>query len=52
MKYPELTGKCKRCGGCILLKNPKFTGINECEYADDPINTIKRILGIGEQLKI
>ena len=53
MKYPELTGKCKTCGGCMLLENPYFTGVEECKYADNPIQQIKRILGLkGEQMKL
>lgn len=53
MKYPELKGKCKNCGGCMRLENPLFTGTDNCKYADEPIKEIKKILGIkGEQLKI
>lgn len=50
--YPPLTGKCKICGGCILLENPNFTGVKECKYADDPIKQIKQILGIQEKSKL
>lgn len=52
MKYPELKGKCKTCGGCMLLENPNFTGTNKCEYADEPIKQIKQILGIQERIKL
>ena len=52
MKYPELKGICKTCLGCNRLENPYFTGTNECKYARQPIQEIKQILGIGEQLKI
>ena len=35
MKYPELTGKCKKCTGCNLLEIPFFTGKEKCEVAED-----------------
>lgn len=50
MKYKELTGKCKNCTGCMRLENPYFNGTNECKYADDPIQEIKKILGIQERI--
>lgn len=51
--YPQLERKmCKMSVGCIRLENPNFKGTDECEYADEPINEIKKILGIGEQIKI
>lgn len=49
--YEELTGKCKNCGGCILLENLNWLGTNKCEYADEPIQQIKRMLGIQERIK-
>ena len=51
-KYKELTGKCKNCSGCILLENPNWLGTNECEYADEPIQPIKQILGIQERMEV
>lgn len=36
----------------MRLENPNFRGTDECEYADEPINEIKKILGIGEQIEI
>ncbi|MGN1298126.1 MAG: hypothetical protein ACI4VH_06930 [Clostridia bacterium] len=37
-------------GGCMRLESPTFKGTNECEYADEPINEIKKISGIQEVL--
>lgn len=34
----------------MRLESPTFKGTNECEYADEPINEIKKILGIQEVL--
>ena len=50
MKYPELKGKCKTCLGCNRLEDPYFTGTNECEYARQPIQEIKQILGVQERI--
>lgn len=36
--------------GCMLLEDPNFRGTNECEYADEPIQKIKQILGIQERI--
>lgn len=36
----------------MRLENPNFKGVNDCEYADTPIEEIKRILGIQERIKI
>ena len=49
--YKELTGKCKNCGGCILLESPNCLGTDKCEYADEPIQQIKQILGIQEEIE-
>jgi len=46
------TENVKTVGGCIRLENSYFNGTNECEYADEPIKEIKRILRIGDQIKI
>ena len=48
--YKELTGKCKNCLGCMRLEDPNFVGTNECEYADNPIQPIKEILGIQQKI--
>lgn len=57
MKYKELTGICKialqnnECFGCQKLEMIDFTGVNKCEYIEDPREKIKRILGIQEKIK-
>ena len=52
-KYQQLELKmCKMSVGCMRLENPNFRGTDECEYAEEPIQKIKNILGIGEQMKI
>lgn len=43
---------CKMPVGCMQLEEMNFIGTNECKYADEPIQQIKQILGIGEQIKI
>ena len=43
------TGNVRVVVGCSLLENPNWLGTNECEYADDSITEIKRILGIQEK---
>jgi len=48
--YKELTGKCKSCGGCMRLESLNFRGTNECEYAEEPIQQIKQMLGIQEKI--
>lgn len=52
MNYPELKGKCKNCLGCNRLVDQNFIGVDECEYADDPIKVIKEILGTQEKIKL
>lgn len=51
--------KCKTCLGCNRLENMKFKGVSSCKNyvrgtptPQDNINKIKKILGIGEQMKI
>ena len=60
MKYPELTGICKKaleknlCNGCGLLGEKNFRGLEKCDYVatvQDKIDFCKRILK-GEQTKI
>lgn len=34
----------------MKLESLCFNGANECEYADDPIKEINKILGIQEKL--
>lgn len=46
MRYPQLTGKCRLCGGCARLEDINFKGTDNCKYADEPIQQIKRILGV------
>ena len=48
--YKELTGKCKNCGGCMRLESIYFNVTDKCEYADEPIQQIKQILGIQEKI--
>lgn len=49
--YPQLRRKmCKMSVGCMRLENPNFRGTNDCKYADEPINEIKKILGIQEKI--
>ncbi len=56
--YPELEGICKKaiknnlCNGCSKLENINFVGQAKCDLVQDPIYKIKKILGIGEQMKI
>ena len=63
MECSELIENCKkaiesgRCLGCIELENPNFTGNPNCKYsriptAQESINAIHKILGMGEQMKI
>lgn len=48
--YPQLERKmCKMSVGCMRLENPNFRGTDECKYADEPINEIKKILNIKEK---
>ena len=35
----------------IVFEDPNFEGTNECKYAEDPIKTIKVILGIQEKIE-
>lgn len=57
-KYVELTGICKKalennlCLGCSKLENPLFIGQAKCEYVIDPIEKIKRTLGVQEKIKL
>lgn len=53
MKYPELTGICKKaleknlCNGCGLLGGENFRGLEKCDYVatvQDKIDFCKRIL--------
>lgn len=56
--YPPLGGICGKaiknnlCKGCQQLENPEFRGQAECDLVQEPIQKIKNILGIGEQMKI
>ena len=34
----------------MRLEKLYFSGTNECEYADEPIKEIKKILGIQERI--
>lgn len=34
----------------MRLEDINFRGTNECEYADNPIKEIKKILGIQEKI--
>lgn len=34
----------------MRLENPNFRGVNECEYTDNPIQQIKQILRIKENV--
>jgi hypothetical protein len=36
--------------GCIRLEDKNFKGTDKCEYTDEPIKEIKRILGIQEKI--
>lgn len=36
----------------MRLEEPNFRGTNKCEYVDEPIKEIKKILGIGEQMNL
>jgi hypothetical protein len=36
----------------MRLEEPKFRGTNDCDYAEDYIKEIKKILRIGEQIEI
>lgn len=48
--YPQLRRKmCKMSVGCIRLEKPNFRGTDECDYADEPISEIKKILNIKEK---
>ena len=60
MKYPELTGICKKaveknlCNDCGLLESEKIRGLEKCDCVatvQDKIDLCKRILK-GEQTKI
>lgn len=35
----------------MRLEDVNFNGTNECEYADNPIQQIHRILGVQERIK-
>ena len=56
--YKPLEGICKKaiqnnlCTGCSKLENPSFVGKEKCNLVQEPIQKIKQILGIGEQMKI
>ena len=63
MKYSDLTENCKtalnrgRCLGCTALENKDFKGNPNCMYskiptAQESINAIHKILGMGEQVTI
>lgn len=58
MKYPELTGICKKaiqnnlCNGCSKLELESFTGVEKCKYVLDPIQKIKAILGVQQKIKL
>ena len=63
MKYSDLTESCKialnkgRCLGCTALEDINFTGNTNCKYsriptAQESINAIHKILGMGEQIII
>ena len=54
---PEV--KCKTCYGCNRLEDKNFVGITGCKNyvratptVQDNINKIKKILDIGEQMKL
>lgn len=52
INYPPLERLCKSCRyKCFRVEAPNFTGTNDCEYADEPIEQIKQILGIQEKIK-
>lgn len=40
------------CKGCQQLENIEFRGQAQCNLVQEPIQKIKNILGIGEQMKI
>ena len=51
--------KCKTCLGCNRLEDKAFVGVVDCvNYVrgiptpEDNINKIKKILDIGEQMKL
>ena len=56
--YPPLGGICgkavpnNRCKGCQQLENPEFRGQAKCNLVQEPIQKIKNILEIGEQIKL
>lgn len=56
--YPPLGGICGKaiknnfCKGCQQLENIEFRGQAECNLVQEPIQKIKNILGIGEQMKL
>lgn len=58
MKYKPLTGICKTaieheyCLGCNKLEKEGFTGVQKCNDIDSPINRIKQILGVQQEIKI
>ena len=35
MRYPQLTGKCRLCGGCARLEDINFKGVYRCKYATE-----------------
>lgn len=54
----SLTGICKKalennlCLGCSKLEDPLFIGQTKCKYVVDPIEKIKRMLGVQERLEL
>ena len=53
MKYPPLQEPCKSCiYKCGRVAEPSFICDKTCIYAMNPIQEIKKILGIQEMIKI
>ncbi len=63
MKYQQLIPSCEKaikegiCTGCQALENPYYRGNPNCRYSKIPtaqeyINEIHKILGMGEQMRI
>ena len=54
-----MENKCKTCYGCNRLEDKNFVGVVDCKNyvratptVEDNINKIKKILEIGEQMKL
>ena len=63
MKYQQLIPSCEKairegiCTGCQGLSEPSYRGNPDCIHSKEPtaqeyINEIHKILGMGEQMRI